>query len=54
MKLKQMKNSSQGPSSAIGIMKFNDSMAGPKLTPEVVVGLTVGVIILILIIKVMI
>ncbi len=51
MKLKQMKNKSQGPSSVIGIMKFNESLAGYKLSPEVVIGLSLGFVVLILILK---
>jgi preprotein translocase subunit Sec61beta len=51
MKLKQMKNTSQGPSSAIGIMKFNESLGGYKLSPELVVGLSVAFVVVILIFK---
>jgi len=53
MKLKQIKNSNQGPSSVIGIMKFNDSLSGYKLSPEVVIGLSVAFVVFILILKVM-
>lgn len=51
MKLKQMKNTSQGPSSTIGIMKFNESMSGIKISPELVVGLSLGFVVLIIILK---
>lgn len=54
MKLKQMKSSNQGPSSAIGIMKFNESLGGYKLSPEFVIGMSIGFVVLILIIKMMI
>jgi len=51
MKWQHSKNSSQSPSSAIGIMKFNETMKGPKLSPEMVVGLTIGFAILIIVLK---
>lgn len=51
MKMKYSKNTNQGPSSAIGIMKFKESNAGPGLTPEMVIGFTIGVVILVLILK---
>ena len=54
MKLKQIKNSSQGPSSVIGIMKFNDSLAGYKLSPELVIGLSIAFVVVILILKLLI
>jgi preprotein translocase subunit Sec61beta len=54
MKLKQIKNSSQGPSSVIGIMKFNDSLTGYKLSPETVIGLSVAFVVVILILKLLI
>lgn len=41
--------SSGGPSSAIGIMKFNEQLPGPKLSPELVVGVVIAFIIVILI-----
>lgn len=52
MKLRQTKSDSQGPSSSIGIMKFNDSLSGPKLSPEFVVGASIFFIILIVVLKV--
>ncbi len=51
MKWQHSKNTTQNPSSAIGIMKFNETMGGPKLSPEMVVGLTVGFAVLIIILK---
>jgi len=51
MKLKQMKNSSQGPSSVIGIMKFNESLGGYKVSPEVVIALSLAVVVIILVLK---
>lgn len=51
MKLKQMKNTNQGPSSAIGIMKFNESLGGSKLSPEMVVILTMVFVVVILVLK---
>lgn len=51
MKMKQTKSNSQGPSSAIGIMKFNDSAAGPKLTPEAVIVGSIIFVVVILILK---
>lgn len=51
MKLKQMKNTSQGPSSVIGIMKFNESLSGYKLSPELVIALSVIFVIVILVLK---
>ncbi len=51
MKLKQMKNTNQGPSSVIGIMKFNESMGGYKLSPEMIIGLSLGFVVVILILK---
>jgi preprotein translocase subunit Sec61beta len=32
-------------------MKFNESLSGPKITPELLVGLTIGFVVIILIIK---
>ncbi|MDD3178662.1 MAG: preprotein translocase subunit Sec61beta [Candidatus ainarchaeum sp.] len=51
MKLKQTKSNSQGPSSAIGIMKFNDSAAGPKISPEAVIIISIVFVVFILILK---
>jgi len=51
MKWQHSKNTSQSPSSAIGIMKFNETMGGPKLNPETVVGLTIAFAVLIIILK---
>ncbi len=51
MKLRQNKSNSQGPSSAIGIMKFNDSLSGPKLTPEAIIGVSIAFAIVVLIIR---
>lgn len=51
MKLKQMKNTSQGPSSAIGIMKFNESLSGYKISPEMVLVLSVLFVVVILVLK---
>jgi len=49
MKMNYSKNSTQGPSSAIGIMKFKESNAGPALTPEMVIGFAIVVAIIILV-----
>ena len=49
MKMNYSKNTSQGPSSAIGIMKFKETNAGPALSPEMVIGFSVAVAILILV-----
>lgn len=51
MKLKQMKNSSQGPSSVIGIMKFNESLSGYKLSPEAVLVISLLFVVVILVLK---
>jgi preprotein translocase subunit Sec61beta len=51
MKMNYTKNNSQGPSSAIGIMKFKESAGGPRLTPEAVIGLSLGIAILVLILR---
>ncbi|HOW29492.1 MAG TPA: preprotein translocase subunit Sec61beta [archaeon] len=51
MKMNYSKNTTQGPSSAIGIMKFKESNAGPALTPEMVIGFAIAVAVLILIAK---
>lgn len=51
MKLKQMKNKSQAPSTSIGIMKFNETMSGIKVAPELVIGLSVGFVVLIIVLK---
>jgi preprotein translocase subunit Sec61beta len=32
-------------------MKFNETMSGPKLSPEMVVGITIGFAVLIIILK---
>jgi preprotein translocase subunit Sec61beta len=51
MKMNYNKSDSQGPSSAIGIMKFKESSGGPQLTPEAVIGLSLGIAILVLILR---
>ncbi|HOZ35475.1 MAG TPA: preprotein translocase subunit Sec61beta [archaeon] len=51
MKMNYSKNNNQGPSSAIGIMKFKESVAGPQLSPEAVIGLSLGIAIVILILR---
>lgn len=51
MKMKYSKNTNQGPSSAIGIMKFKEFVAGPQLTPEAVIGLSLGIAILVLVLR---
>jgi len=44
-----------GPSSSLGIMRFFDAdTAGPKLTPEFVIGIALVLIIIVLIAKVVI
>jgi preprotein translocase subunit Sec61beta len=41
-----------GPSSSLGIMRFFDvDTAGPKLTPEFVLGITVAFIVIILFLR---
>jgi preprotein translocase subunit Sec61beta len=41
-----------GPSSSIGIVRFFDvETKGPKLTPEFVMGVTVGFILLVLLVR---
>lgn len=51
MKMKYSKNTNQGPSSAVGIMKFKESVSGPQLSPEAVIGLALGIAIIILILR---
>ena len=51
MKWQHSKNTSQSPSSAIGIMKFNETMNGPKLTPETVVIATIAFAVLVIVLK---
>ena len=41
-----------GPSSSLGIVRFFDAdTTGPKLTPEFVIGIALGLIVLVLILK---
>jgi len=54
MKLQESKRKSSGPSSAIGIMQFTDSLEGPKITPESVIIISVIFIAVILFLKVLI
>ena len=43
-----------GPSSSLGIMRFFDAdTAGPKMTPEFVVGASIAVIIIVVALKLM-
>ena len=51
MKWQHSKNTTQSPSSSIGIMKFNETMSGPKLTPETIVGITIAFAVLVIILK---
>lgn len=51
MKMKYDKSAQQGPSSAIGIMKFKEGLNGPKLTPETIIALAVGLCVLILVLR---
>ncbi len=51
MKMQYSKNTAQGPSSSVGIMKFKEGTKGPSLTPELVIGIAIGVAIVILIAK---
>ncbi len=51
MKMNYSKNSQQGPSSAIGIMKFKEGLNGPKLSPEAVIAIAIGISVLILILR---
>jgi preprotein translocase subunit Sec61beta len=51
MKMKKSKDSTGGPSSAIGIMKFKESVDSPQLSPETVVIFVVIMIIIVIIIK---
>jgi preprotein translocase subunit Sec61beta len=51
MKMNYSKSDTPGPSSAIGIMRFKDSLKGPKLSPETIVGITIAVIIVIVVLK---
>lgn len=51
MKMNYSKNNNQGPSSAIGIMKFKESTGGPQISPEAVIGLSLGIAIVILILR---
>lgn len=41
MKFTKSSEGESGPSSAIGIMRFNTESGGPKLRPEFVIGLAV-------------
>ena len=49
--MKYNKSAQQGPSSAIGIMKFKEGLNGPKLTPETVIALAVGLCVLVLVLR---
>jgi len=49
MKMNYSKNSSPGPSSAIGIMKFKENLKGPSITPEMVIGFAIALAVTILI-----
>jgi len=51
MKMNTSKSANQGPSSAIGIMRFKEDVAGPKMSPEVVIGIALGIAILILVLR---
>ncbi|MFH0905896.1 MAG: preprotein translocase subunit Sec61beta [archaeon] len=52
MKMNYSKSSSQSPSSSIGIMKFKDNVNGIKFSPEVIIGVTIGLILLIIILRI--
>ncbi len=51
MKMKKSKNSGNGPSSALGIMKFKETVDSPQMSPETVVIFVVVVIIIVIIVK---
>jgi preprotein translocase subunit Sec61beta len=51
MKMKTNKNQNSGPSSAIGIMRFKDTAKGIQISPELIVGVCVVIIVVILILR---
>lgn len=51
MKMNYSKSENQGPSSAIGIMKFKESVGGLAITPEAVIGISLGIAILVLVLR---
>jgi preprotein translocase subunit Sec61beta len=51
MKMNKSKNTGGGPSSAMGIMRFNDALKSPQFSPESVVVFIVIVIVVVVIIK---
>ena len=51
MKFTQTKQTSQAPSSAIGIMRFFDSDSKtPKVNPELIMGITIAFVLLMIVI----
>ncbi|MCX8158098.1 MAG: preprotein translocase subunit Sec61beta [Candidatus Diapherotrites archaeon] len=52
MKFRKIGDTSQGPSSTLGIMRFFDvEIGGPKISPGFVIGLTLAFILIIIILK---
>ncbi|MFA5746365.1 MAG: preprotein translocase subunit Sec61beta [archaeon] len=51
MKMNNSKTTNQSPSSAIGIMRFKENTGGPKMSPEVVIGIALGIAILVLVLR---
>lgn len=51
MKFNQTKTTTQQPSSALGIMRFFDSDSKtPKISPEIVAGITIAFVVLVILI----
>ena len=48
MKFTKSGSGESGPSSAIGIMRFNTESGGPKLRPEFVMGIAVVFVLIVL------
>ncbi len=52
MKFQQNKQTTQGPSSAIGIVRFFDSDSKtPKLSPELVLGFVIALVVVLIVIR---
>ena len=52
MKMKTSKNQNSAPSTAIGIMRFKDGDRGIKISPELIVAVSVIIVVVILFLKV--
>lgn len=51
MKMNKSKSQSAGPSSAIGIMRFKDTAKGIQISPELIVGLSIVIVVVLLLLR---